>query len=127
MRTLKFLLLLIVAAFLSVVFPAAAQTGNIADIIPVLDSLDGEPCHYGEFTCVTLTVPLDHNNPDGAVGTIDVVFAVLPASGERKGMFVNVVGGPGASGLALADPYAEAMHESVLENFDIVFFDQRGV
>ncbi|MBC7812829.1 MAG: alpha/beta fold hydrolase, partial [Burkholderiales bacterium] len=36
-------------------------------------------------------------------------------------------GGPGASGLASADPYAEAMHESVLENFDIVFFDQRGV
>jgi len=83
-----------------------------------------------DFTCVDVTVPLDHTQPpaqpqDG--GTIKVVFGVLPASGERKGMFVTATGGPGTSGLLSADSYTSAFDPSIPEHFDIVFFDQRGV
>jgi pimeloyl-ACP methyl ester carboxylesterase len=91
-----------------------------------LDALGGYPCDYSEFTCVTLAMPLDHFDPDSEE-TIDVTFAVLPASGERKGMFVTVVGGPGGSGLAVADSYTAAFDPAITESFDIVFFDQRGV
>jgi pimeloyl-ACP methyl ester carboxylesterase len=58
---------------------------------------------------------------------IPVVFAVLPASGERKGMFVVATGGPGTSGVLSADSYVAEYDASIFEAFDIVFFDQRGM
>jgi pimeloyl-ACP methyl ester carboxylesterase len=98
------------------------------DTLSSLERLGGEPCPDGDFTCLTLTLPRDHFAPAGPDSpTIGVVFAVLPASGERKGMFVTAVGGPGASGLAAADSYASALDSSIREHFDLVFFDQRGV
>lgn len=70
---------------------------------------------------------LDHDAPVAESGaTIPVVFGVLPASGLRKGMLVVAVGGPGSSGLALADAYVDACDPRIRERFDIVFFDQRG-
>jgi pimeloyl-ACP methyl ester carboxylesterase len=92
----------------------------------ILDRWGGYPCPDSDFTCVGLEVPLDHRD-DTIPDTIEVVFGVLPASGERKGMFVTVVGGPGGSGLAVADSYTAAFPEGVAEHFDVVFFDQRGV
>ena len=93
----------------------------------LLDTLGGEECFEGSvFTCVTIEVPLDHfNHPDAR--TIDVTFAVLPAAGERKGMFVTAVGGPGYSGISSADYYLTGFSEDIVNSFDIVFFDQRGL
>jgi len=93
----------------------------------VLDDLGGYECFEGSaFTCVTIDVPLDHFNAQDP-RTIAVTFAVLPASGERKGMFVVATGGPGYSGVASADYYVSSYDPSIPEAFDIVFFDQRGV
>lgn len=96
------------------------------DTETILEALDAYPCPESDFTCVSLTVPLDHIDP-GNAETIEVVFAVLPAGGERQGMFVTAVGGPGGSGLAVADSYTWAFDPAIPEHFDIVFFDQRGV
>ena len=96
------------------------------DMAAFLEYLGGYPCPESDFTCLDVTVPLDHLNPqDGR--TITVVFAVLPASGERKGMFVVANGGPGVSGMLSADSYVPYYDERIAEQFDIVFFDQRGV
>src|SRR6185503_5834090 len=93
----------------------------------LLDTLGGVPCFdWSIFTCVTIEVPLDHFNP-ADTRTIPVTFAVLPASGVRKGMFVTAVGGPGYSGVASADSYTYAFDPAIPEVFDIVFFDQRGL
>jgi pimeloyl-ACP methyl ester carboxylesterase len=92
----------------------------------ILRRLGGRPCPDSQFTCVALAVPLDHFNAADR-RTIDVVFAVLPAAGERKGMFVTATGGPGTSGLAAKDSYTAAFDPSIRKRFDIVFFDQRGV
>jgi pimeloyl-ACP methyl ester carboxylesterase len=93
----------------------------------ILKQLGGQPCpDESEFTCVTLTMPLDHFNPADP-RTIQVTFAVLPATGNRKGMFVTATGGPGSSGIAVADSYTAAFDSSIPRRFDIVFFDQRGV
>ncbi|MCL4300434.1 MAG: alpha/beta fold hydrolase [Anaerolineae bacterium] len=93
--------------------------------LKTLVELGGQPCPNSKFTCVTLTVPADHFDPANRQ-TLDVVFGVLPATGERKGMFVIATGGPGAAGLASADAYTSAFDPSILEHFDLVFFDQRG-
>ena len=93
----------------------------------ILQRLGGEPCPDGSaFTCVTLTMPLDHFDPAGT-RTVNVVFAVLPARGVRKGMFVTAAGGPGQSGVSLADDATATFDPGLSERFDIVFFDPRGV
>ena len=122
------------AATLPAALPSSAPSGTpsaapvAGDMLSILERLGGEPCPDSDFTCLTLTLPLDHFTPvDAGSPTVGVVFAVLPAPGERKGMFVTAVGGPGASGLAAADSYASALDLSIREHFDLVFFDQRGV
>ena len=102
---------------------APAAGAGIAD---ALEQLGGEPCPNSEFTCVTLTVPLDHFDP-GDPRRIDVVFAVLPATGESKGLFVTATGGPGTAGISYADDYTSYFAPSITRRFDIVFFDQRGI
>lgn len=98
----------------------------IDDIQSKLDELGGAPCEENEeLTCVTLQVPL--NQADASSNeTIDIVFGVLPASGERYGMFVQAFpGGPGGEGISSA--YWDYFDESILEHYDIVYYDQRGM
>ena len=90
-----------------------------------LASLGGYACPNSKFTCLKLTVPLDHNTASDK-RTIQVVFGILPATGERKGMFVSATGGPGSSGLEAADSYANDFDSAIKEHYDLVFFDQRG-
>jgi pimeloyl-ACP methyl ester carboxylesterase len=112
---------LLASAFFLAAVPTLAQSPDW------LDTLNGELCpNDSEFTCVTITVPLDHFDPNNST-TIDVAFAVLPASEASRGLFVTATGGPGTSGVGLADYYTSYVDESVLENYDIVFYDQRGI
>lgn len=108
--------------------PAPLVSGkSIAEsIVPVLESLGGKPCEEKpDLTCVVIAVPLDHFDADNPE-TIQVTFAVAPALGERYGMFVQASpGGPGGEGIASAD--LSWFAGEVLEHYDIVFFDQRGV
>lgn len=98
----------------------------INDIREKLNELGGRPCENSpEFTCVSLKVPLNHFD-SANTETIDVVFAVAPARGERKGMYVQAFpGGPGGKGISYASTFY--FPDSVLDHYDIVFFDQRGV
>jgi pimeloyl-ACP methyl ester carboxylesterase len=109
-----------VLAALLWVLPAHAGIGD------ALEQLGGKPCPESEFTCATLSVPLDHFDPTD-LRTIDVVFAVLPATGNSKGLFVTAVGGPGTAGVAIADYYTSYFDPSITRRFDVVFFDQRGM
>lgn len=84
-------------------------------------------CPDSDFSCITLRVPRDHFAPSGGP-TIDVTFALLRASsGTSQGVFVTATGGPGTSGLAVADSYTSALDPRIAEELDIVFFDQRGI
>ena len=76
---------------------------NIDDITPVLEQLGGKVCEeQPEMTCVTIDVPLDHFDPANSE-TLQVEFAVLPAYGERHGMYVQAFpGGPGGEGISSA-------------------------
>ena len=126
MMRLSFVIVLLFSSLAAVPFsqPNKAQNSATQDL---LDALGGVPCFdWSIFTCVTIEVPLDHFNP-ADTRTIPVTFAVLPASGVRKGMFVTAVGGPGYSGVASADSYTYAFDPAIPEVFDIVFFDQRGL
>ncbi|MCS6993137.1 MAG: alpha/beta hydrolase [Anaerolineales bacterium] len=107
--------------------PTVSPTpATLEDIRPILKQLGGQPCEEQPvLTCVTITVPLDHFNPSNQE-TLQVVFGILPAEGKRYGMFVQAFpGGPGGEGISSA--YPNYFDERILEHFDIVYFDQRGV
>jgi len=106
--------------------PPPTQAPAKVDMTARLDELGGVPCDENpEFTCVTIQVPLDHfdtANPE----KIDVVFAVSPAQGDRYGMFIQAFpGGPGGEGISTGG--LTWFSDGILEHYDIVFFDQRGI
>ncbi|NWF64050.1 MAG: alpha/beta fold hydrolase [Chloroflexi bacterium] len=91
-----------------------------------LAELGGAPCDgQPDLTCVKIAVPLNHfdsANPE----TLGVYFGVAPATGERYGMYVQAYpGGPGGEGISSA--YLDYLDESILEHYDIVYYDQRGI
>jgi pimeloyl-ACP methyl ester carboxylesterase len=115
-----------VAPIISTSTPVSVTEAAVTESAAGLKGLGGVPCPDSDFTCVTLTVPLNHFDPNDS-RTIKVVFAILPATGERKGMFVTATGGPGSAGITSAEDYTASFDASIPEHFDIVFFDQRGV
>jgi pimeloyl-ACP methyl ester carboxylesterase len=110
--------------------PPTAQPNTTTTLRPetdeILEDLDGELCPDSVFTCITLDMPLDHFDPSEE-RTIPITFAVKPASEETTGVFVTATGGPGSSGISSADSYTDALDAAIPEQYDIVFFDQRGV
>jgi len=85
------------------------------------------PCPGSIFTCITIRVPRDQFAAPGGP-TLDVTFALHKAKAKtRKGVFVTVTGGPGTSGIAAADGYTELFDPGIVRDYDIVFFDQRGI
>lgn len=102
--------------------------GDHGDDVPVEHASTGE-CPESRFECVTLSVPRDHfaGGPGDDV-MWDVTFGIQRAeSGDSKGTFVTITGGPGTSGLAVADYYTDLMSADITDNLDVVFIDQRGV
>ncbi len=91
-----------------------------------LEELGGTVCEENpDFTCVTIQVPLNHFDAANTE-TLDVIFAVSPATGERFGMFVQAFpGGPGGEGISTGG--LSWFSEGILEHYDIVYFDQRGI
>jgi pimeloyl-ACP methyl ester carboxylesterase len=107
----------------TVIPPTLARIG---DIRPILEQLGGQACEeQPNMTCISIEVPLNHFDSANSE-TIQVVFAVLPASGERYGMYVQAFpGGPGGEGISSA--YTDYFDERIFEHFDLVYFDQRGL
>ena len=106
--------------------PWLCGAASAADTLKAtIDRLGGQPCRVGNLTCVSVEVPVDYRANTGP--TIKIEYAVSFASGESKGILFYVVGGPGGSGISVADDYLAAFDARLTENMDIVFFDQRGV
>ena len=88
--------------------------------------IDWQPCEANaDQDCGTLTVPVDYRDPQGE--TIELGLLRVPASGKRVGSMVVNPGGPGARGTAYAAAAARVFREPLLQAYDIVGFDPRGV
>jgi pimeloyl-ACP methyl ester carboxylesterase len=105
-------------------FPQAASASDALRL--AVNRLGGKECPDSALTCVDLAVPVDRTKP-GSNERITVRFAVNFASKRSKGVLFYAVGGPGGSGLAVADSYIASFDQRLAEEVDVVFFDQRGV
>ncbi|MFI6497812.1 alpha/beta hydrolase [Nonomuraea typhae] len=77
------------------------------------------------YQCATLTVPLDHDAPDGP--RIDLRLIRRPAAGARIGTLFLHSGGPGEALTDTLPKLYARIPAAVRERFDVVGFDQRGV
>jgi pimeloyl-ACP methyl ester carboxylesterase len=75
--------------------------------------------------CTEIKVPLDYSDPKGL--TIDLHLAKLPAQKQKTASLLFNPGGPGAPGITYLEYAADVFSKTLLENFDIVAFDPRGV
>lgn len=80
-----------------------------------------------DVDCGTLDVPIDHAEADGDTLALQVIRIRSQDQRDRVGsLFVNP-GGPGESGVEYAAYLATAVPGELLERFDLVGFDPRGV
>jgi pimeloyl-ACP methyl ester carboxylesterase len=87
-------------------------------------SLEWSDC--GGVECTTLDVPLDHDDP--GAGTIELALARRPAGGDEPvGSLLFNPGGPGAPAIDLVEQADALFTDTVLERFDVVTWDPRGV
>lgn len=71
----------------------------------------------------TLTVPLDHSDPES--GTIDLKFVRFAGEGDGAPI-VYLAGGPGGSGIGAARSERFELFMRLRESGDVIAFDQRG-
>jgi pimeloyl-ACP methyl ester carboxylesterase len=121
LRTLWLAIAVLLTALLHV--SAAAASDALREAV---SRLGGKDCPDSALTCVDLAVPVDRAKP-GSNERIILRFAISFASEESKGILFIAVGGPGGSGLAVADSYLASFDDRLSEEMDVVFFDQRGV
>lgn len=117
----------------------APKATNAAGALPIRGELPAAPadlekfydqqvawseCGTG-FECAEAIVPLDYDNPGGQ--TITLSMKKAKATGEPIGtLFVNP-GGPGGSAQDMIDQANYYFSDAILENFDVVGADPRGV
>ncbi|MCZ4122728.1 alpha/beta hydrolase [Streptomyces sp. H39-S7] len=79
------------------------------------------------YDCAVVKVPLDYRKPDGR--TIDVALIRRKATGpndRRIGSLVLNFGGPGVSGVSALPGFLH-QYQPLLDRYDLVSFDPRGV
>jgi pimeloyl-ACP methyl ester carboxylesterase len=81
----------------------------------------------GDLQCGTLVVPLDYADPNGP--TLPIAVARHPAEipADRVGSLIIDPGGPGVSGIDDMANELASLTPELLDDFDIVMFDPRGV
>ena len=81
----------------------------------------------GGFECATMTVPLDYDAPDGETITVSVIRLKARNQARRVGSLVMNPGGPGGSGIDFLRQAEQLLTDDILDRFDAVSFDPRGV
>lgn len=83
-------------------------------------------CHR-DFQCAVLTVPIDYSNKSLGNFEISVIRYRDPSQHNRLGSLVINPGGPGSSGVEYALNAEFIISPEVLERYDIIGFDPRGI
>ncbi len=81
----------------------------------------------GDFECADAQVPLDWSDPAGPTITIALTRSTAKKPQHKVGSLLINPGGPGGSGVDLLDYFVAIAGQKVLDSYDIVGFDPRGV
>ncbi|MFI6444514.1 alpha/beta hydrolase [Kitasatospora sp. NPDC050543] len=117
------------AAALAVTAPltASASADTAASRPTALRWTDCGPGADPRQQCATVAVPLDHEDPHGPQITLAVSRIRSQQPGARRGVLLMIPGGPGGSGLNGPSSAAKKLPGEVLDRYDVVGFDPRGM
>jgi pimeloyl-ACP methyl ester carboxylesterase len=87
---------------------------------------DERSCPTAGTICHVITVQRDQVAADPRGATLDITYAVLPATGDRLGTLLFITGGPGESGLVDANWFIDGLPDEVRQRYDVLAFDPRG-
>jgi pimeloyl-ACP methyl ester carboxylesterase len=111
------------------ILPTAAEGQSTTTSAPKKSpALVWKPCRdVPRLRCAKLAVPLDYSKPSGA--KVDVAITMSPArqSKSRIGVLLVNPGGPGASGTKFVRQLQRGLSSTVLDRFDVIGWDPRGV
>jgi pimeloyl-ACP methyl ester carboxylesterase len=77
--------------------------------------------------CATVRVPMDYRRPGGERISLAVSRISTAKPDTRRGVLLLIPGGPGGSGLARPTTHGLRLPREVLDRYDVVGFDPRGV
>lgn len=104
---------------------APSTDGIAADLLPFYEqTVEWTSCGSG-FECADIEVPFDWDDP--TADTITLGAKRYLASGERTGTVLINPGGPGGSGVEFVEYVPFLFGQPLLEEFDVLGFDPRGV
>ncbi|MCQ8192710.1 alpha/beta hydrolase [Streptomyces rugosispiralis] len=126
------------ALSLAVAATAVAATAVAATAMPGVsvaatpDTVRWGPCpekaDSPRLQCSTLEVPLDYREPDGRRIEIAISRLASKKPSQRRGVLLTNPGGPGGTGLDYpALLAASKLPRKVLDSYDLIGFDPRGV
>ena len=87
--------------------------------------LTWEKCEDTKFECAKIEVPIDYENPSGS--TLTLSLKKLSAKKEKIGTLLINPGGPGGSGTDFVTYAEDAFGKRLMDSYDILGFDPRGV
>lgn len=102
--------------------PTTTTTAPTGYVPPVAWSACGD-----DLQCGSVSVPLDYSRPDGRMITIALERRPAGDPSQRIGSLVINPGGPGTSGIDDLPNELSVLTPELLDRFDIVSFDPRGV
>ncbi len=109
---------------------ASPTTSPVAED-PALAAYYGQTLSWsncgGKFECATMDVPLTYDQPDGKSITLDLIRLPAADPEQRLGSLVINPGGPGGSGIDYVRGARVVLTGNLLDQYDIVGFDPRGV
>ncbi|MHA3946405.1 alpha/beta hydrolase [Cellulomonas bogoriensis] len=82
---------------------------------------------FGAGECAEIDLPLDYDEPDGEKTTVAVLRVKARDQANKIGTLFLNPGGPGGSGVWIAADAEWFLSDEVLDRFDIVGFDPRGI
>ncbi|MFO7589926.1 MAG: alpha/beta fold hydrolase, partial [Acidimicrobiia bacterium] len=101
--------------------------GAVSSAAAQMAPLTWRSCQQGLAECATLAVPLDDTVAGGPTIDLAITRAAARDPDRRIGSLVVNPGGPGAPATDFAVDFASSLPDEILDRFDIVGFDPRGV
>ncbi len=109
---------------------AGAKNGAGMPLAPeryYAQKLNWKQCAGGSsYQCAALEVPLDYAKPEASI-RLRVLKVPARSADQRRGSLVVNPGGPGGSGVQYAAAAGQVFTPAVLQSYDIIGFDPRGV
>ncbi|MDI5980560.1 alpha/beta hydrolase [Amycolatopsis magusensis] len=121
---------------LSFVLAAGAVAATVipgSSVAATPDTVQWSPCSENgsapRLECATVEVPLDYRDPGGRQIEIAISRVASEKPAQRRGVLLTNPGGPGVSGLGYPAVLASAgmLPQEVLDSYDVIGFDPRGV